>query len=102
MTAEGSPNRHRIDHNHFGHRPPLRRNGGETIRVGNSWSSMSSSGTLVERNLFDRCDGELEIISSKSSDNVYRQNTLRACAGMLTLRHGNRCLVADNYFLVLQ
>ncbi|NND98671.1 MAG: hypothetical protein HKN47_15220 [Pirellulaceae bacterium] len=26
--------RHRIDHNHFGARPELGRNGGETIRIG--------------------------------------------------------------------
>lgn len=29
IEAEGKPNRHRIDHNHFGPRPPLGRNGGE-------------------------------------------------------------------------
>jgi poly(beta-D-mannuronate) lyase len=99
VEAEGRPNRHRIDHNHFGPRPPLGRNGGETIRVGYSGQSMSESRTLVERNLFDRCDGEIEIISSKSCGNVYRRNTFLACAGMLTLRHGNRCLVAGNFFL---
>jgi poly(beta-D-mannuronate) lyase len=33
------PNRHRIDHNYFGPRPRLGKNGGETIRVGTSdWS----------------------------------------------------------------
>jgi poly(beta-D-mannuronate) lyase len=93
------PNCHRIDHNHFGHRPPLGRNGGETMRVGYSHQSMSSSGTVVEHNLFDRCDGEIEIISSKSCDNTYRCNTFRECAGMLTLRHGNRCAVEANFFL---
>src|SRR5690242_4617350 len=30
------PNNDHIDHNHFGHRPPLGRNGGETIRLGYS------------------------------------------------------------------
>ncbi len=99
IEAEGKPNHHRIDHNHFGPRPPLGRNGGETIRVGYSGQSMSESGTLVERNLFDRCDGELEIISSKSCGNVYRSNTFLDCAGMFTLRHGNRCLVEGNFFL---
>ena len=98
VEAEGQPNHHRIDHNHFGPRPPLGRNGGETMRVGYSGQSMNSSATLVELNLFDRCDGELEIISSKSCDNVYRFNTFLDCAGMLTLRHGNRCLVDSNFF----
>jgi poly(beta-D-mannuronate) lyase len=98
-VPEGGPHRHRIDHNHFGHRPPLRRNGGETIRVGYSHQSMNESGAVVERNLFDRCDGEIEIISSKSCGNFYRFNTFLDCAGMLTLRHGNRCRVEDNFFL---
>jgi poly(beta-D-mannuronate) lyase len=99
VETESRPNHHRVDHNHFGPRPPLGRNGGETMRVGYSWQSMSNSCTLVELNLFDRCDGEIEIISSKSCENVYRFNTFLDCAGMLTLRHGNRCLVEGNFFL---
>ena len=90
IEVEGGPNYHRVDHNHFGHRPPLGRNGGETIRVGYSHQSMKSSATIVESNLFERCDGELEIISNKSCDNIYRSNTFLKCAGMFTLRHGNR------------
>jgi len=99
VEAEKQPNYHLIDHNHFGPRPPLGRNGGETMRVGYSWQSMSNSCTTVEHNLFDRCDGELEIISNKSCENVYRYNTFLDCAGMFTLRHGNRCLVEGNFFL---
>jgi poly(beta-D-mannuronate) lyase len=99
VEAEGKPNGHRIDHNHFGPRPPLGRNGGETIRVGYSHQSMNQSATLVEQNLFDRCDGEIEIISSKSCGNIYRFNTFLDCAGMLTLRHGNGCRVEGNFFL---
>jgi poly(beta-D-mannuronate) lyase len=98
IEVGSSPNRHLIDHNHFGPRPPLGRNGGETIRVGYSHQSMSNSCTTVEHNLFDRCDGELEIISNKSCENVYRFNTFLDCAGMFTLRHGNRCLVEGNFF----
>jgi poly(beta-D-mannuronate) lyase len=98
VEVEGKPNYHRIDHNYFGPRPPLRRNGGETIRVGYSHQSMTNSATLVERNLFERCDGENEIISNKSCENVYRFNTFRDCAGMFTLRHGNRCRVESNFF----
>jgi poly(beta-D-mannuronate) lyase len=99
IEVEGQPNFHRIDRNYFGHRPPLGRNGGETIRVGYSHQSMTNSGTLVEHNLFERCDGELEIISNKSCENTFRANTFLDCAGMLTLRHGNRCVVDGNFFL---
>ena len=99
VEAGSEPNHHQIDHNHFGPRPPLGRNGGETIRVGYSHQSLSNSASLVELNLFDRCDGELEIISNKSGANVYRGNTFLDCAGTLTLRHGNRCVVEGNFFL---
>ena len=98
VEVEEEANHHRIDHNHFGPRPPLGHNGGETVRVGYSHQSLRSSATIVEHNLFDRCDGEIEIISNKSCDNIYRSNTFRDCAGMLTLRHGNRCRVDGNYF----
>ena len=96
---KATPNEHRIDHNHFGPRPPLGKNGGETIRIGYSHQSMSNSRTVVEDNLFDRCDGEIEIISSKSCENVFRGNTFRDSEGCLTLRHGNRCIVEANFFL---
>ena len=92
------PNHHRVDRNHFGFRPPLGQNGGETIRIGYSHQSMSNSRTMVEQNLFERCNGEIEIISSKSCENTYRANTFRDCDGMLTLRHGNRNIVDGNFF----
>ncbi|WP_081886271.1 chondroitinase-B domain-containing protein [Haloferula sp. BvORR071] len=98
IEVEEKPNHHQLDHNYFGPRPPLGRNGGETIRIGYSHQSMSSSATVMENNLFERCDGEIEIISNKSCDNIYRGNTFRDCAGMLTLRHGNRCRVEGNFF----
>lgn len=90
---------HQIDHNHFGHRPPLGRNGGETIRIGDSATSLRDSHCVVERNRFERCNGEVEIVSNKSCANVYRRNTFLECEGALTLRHGHRCLVEGNWFL---
>jgi len=92
-------NHHRIDHNYFGPRPVLGSNGGETIRVGNSWNSLSDSLTTVENNFFDRCDGEVEIISNKSGGNVFRGNLFFESRGTLTLRHGNNNVVEDNVFL---
>lgn len=93
-----SPNYHQIDSNYFGPRPPLGVNGGETIRVGTSDWSMYDSYTLVENNYFYQCNGEVEIISNKSCENVYRGNTFVSCEGALTLRHGNRCTVEGNFF----
>lgn len=99
VWVEQEPNDHRIDHNHFVNRPPLGRNGGETIRVGTSEVSLNVSRTIVENNLFTACDGESEIISNKSCENVYRSNTFIESMGGLTLRHGNRCRVEGNIFL---
>lgn len=92
------PNFHRIERNYFGARPALGQNGGETLRVGVSQVSMSNSRTEVFENYFEECDGEIEVISNKSCENIYRNNTFRRCDGMLTLRHGNRCLVEGNVF----
>ena len=92
------PNAHWVHHNFFGRRPPLGVNGGETIRVGTSDWSMYNSRTVVESNYFLECDGEAEIISSKSCENVYRANVFVRCEGALTLRHGNRNRVEGNFF----
>lgn len=92
-------NNHRIDNNIFGSRPELGRNGGETIRIGTSTNSLKSSKTVVERNIFANCDGEIEIISNKSGDNIYRDNLFVGSKGCLTLRHGNNALVERNVFL---
>lgn len=99
VWLNGIPNYDRIDHNHFGPRPPLGRNGGEIIRVGTSTWSMTNSYTTVENNYFDRCDGEIEVISNKSCHNAYWNNTFFQCQGTLTLRHGNNNLVEGNKFL---
>lgn len=99
LNDEGSlENHHRIDHNYFGPRSELGFNGGETIRIGNSWSSMNDSLTVVENNLFYRCDGEHEIISNKSGGNIYRGNLFLESRGTLTLRHGNNNVVEKNVF----
>jgi len=93
-------NYHRIDNNYFGPRPKLTvdDNGAETIRIGTSDYSMTDSYTLVEYNVFEECSGETEIISNKSCENIYQNNTFINCEGCLTLRHGNRCTIRGNYF----
>ncbi|MEM1116627.1 MAG: polysaccharide lyase 6 family protein [Bacteroidota bacterium] len=93
------PTYHRIDRNHFGPRPPLGQNGGETIRLGTSDVSMQDAFVTVEENLFERCDGEIEIISVKSGSNTLRRNTFLRSRGTLTLRHGNGSRVEGNVFL---
>lgn len=97
--AEGVAAQHRLDHNHFGPRQRLGKNGGETIRVGDSKTSMMTAACVVEHNLFEKCDGEAECISNKSCGNLYQHNTFLGVSGTLTLRHGNGCRVVDNLFL---
>lgn len=88
----------RIDHNYFLNNSPRAANEQESIRIGWSEMSMSSGFTIVEHNLFEDCDGDPEIISVKSCDNIIRHNTFRRSYGTLSLRHGNRNRVEGNYF----
>ena len=98
-SEESRQNHHRIDHNYFGPRPVLGSNGGETLRIGTSHYSLTDSLTVVEDNYFDRCNGEVEIISNKSGGNVFRGNLFFESRGTLTLRHGNGNVVESNVFL---
>ncbi|MEM7327578.1 MAG: polysaccharide lyase 6 family protein [Pseudomonadota bacterium] len=97
-TEDSQNNQHHIHHNYFGPRPVFGSNGGETLRIGTSHYSLTRSNTLVENNFFDRCSGEVEIISNKSGGNTYRGNTFYESRGTLTLRHGNGTLVENNLF----
>ncbi len=97
--GEQDTGRHHLHHNHFGPRPRLGQNGGETLRIGDSATSMQDANCLVEENLLHRCDGETECVSNKSCGNIYRANTFLEVQGTLTLRHGNRCVVEKNVFL---
>ncbi|WP_417444433.1 polysaccharide lyase 6 family protein [Joostella sp.] len=98
-TEESRENNHKIDHNYFGPRPTLGSNGGETLRIGTSHYSLTNSKTLVASNYFDRCSGELEIISNKSCQNTFKNNIFYECKGTLTMRHGNETWVEGNVFL---
>jgi poly(beta-D-mannuronate) lyase len=97
-TEKSQQNHHRIDHNYFGPRPILGSNGGETLRIGTSHFSLSDSFTTIENNYFDRCNGEVEIISNKSGKNQILNNVFFESRGTLTLRHGNGNLVEGNVF----
>lgn len=85
--------------NHFADHSFAGANGGEPIRLGVSGRALSSAGAVVEQNLFERCDGDPETISVKSSDNTIRYNTIRDSRGGIVLRHGNRSTVEGNYLI---
>lgn len=95
---EHQNNAHCIDNNYFGERPALGRNGGETIRIGTSDNSMYDSFTKIERNYFEKCNGESEVISNKSGGNEFRDNLFYESQGSLVLRHGDNAIVENNVF----
>lgn len=87
-----------IDHNLFKDNTPRITNEKESIRVGWSKMSKSSGFTVIEFNYFENCNGDPEIISVKTCDNIIRHNTIRNSLGTISLRHGNRSRVEGNYF----
>lgn len=97
-APDSNANKHSIDHNLFGPRPPLGSNGGETLRVGTSHNSLEESGTRIENNWFEETSGEVEIIFIKSGANIVRANVFRRAQGSVVLRHGNGNLVENNVF----
>lgn len=94
---------HHIHHNHFRDIPRGKGNGFETIQLMTSGNPYNPKGgdceTVIEDNLFERCNGEGEIISVKSSGNIIRRNTFRDCRGSLVLRTGHRNQAVANIFI---
>ena len=97
--TSGMAQRTWLHHNLFQNFTSPGGNGAETLQIGLSGKSLTDAHSLIERNLFVRCDGENELISNKSSSNVFRYNTIRDTVGELTLRHGNSCTVHSNFFI---
>ncbi|MGG8409243.1 chondroitinase-B domain-containing protein, partial [Streptomyces sp. 12297] len=85
--------------NHFSDHSYAGANGGESIRLGVSSRALSVADAVVEYNLFERCDGDPEAVSVKSSGNTIRYNTLRDSRGGIVLRHGNETTVEGNHLL---
>ena len=92
-------NKHHIYRNYFGPRPRLGSNAGESLRIGTGEVCTNSSETVVEENYFEHCRGEVEIISNKSGNNQFINNTFFESEGSLVLRHGNNALVKGNWFI---
>ncbi|MEW1699281.1 polysaccharide lyase 6 family protein [Streptomyces sp. NPDC091278] len=91
--------RTQIMRNHFSDHTFTGANGGEPIRLGVSSRALSHADAKVEFNLFERCDGDPEAISVKSSGNTVRHNTIRDSKGGIVLRHGNGTTVDGNHLL---
>ncbi|WP_282074024.1 chondroitinase-B domain-containing protein [Polaribacter atrinae] len=92
-------NYHKIINNHFGPRPRKGGARGETIQLGSSFTSMSPSNTTIANNLFEECNGEVEIISSKTNFNIIKNNVFYKSEGSVVTRHGNYVTIDGNYFI---
>lgn len=100
LGQEQTMSRHdRIDHNHFHDNGPPAVNEKESVRIGWSGVSQQDGFAIVEHNLFENCDGDPEIVSVKTNQNIVRYNTVRTSAGVLSLRHGNGSWVYGNFIL---
>jgi len=98
LPLDGPQQLHVLD-NHFIDRPYLdNQNGYEVIQIGWSGTRAAATGSLIQGNLFERCDGENELITLKASDIVVRDNRFIASQGVLCLRTARRVLVQDNLF----
>lgn len=89
---------HQISRNYFSDIAFQEGSDNETIRIGSSEDQNKQARCVVSENYFVRCNGENEIISSKSSYNVFERNTFRQCDGALVLRHGHHARVDGNFF----
>ena len=103
IVVRNTGEEHHIHHNHFVDIPDGKSsNGYETLQLiteGNPYDpEPGDCGSLIEYNLFERCNGEAEIISVKSNGNILRRNAFRDCRGALVLRHGDGNVVAENFF----
>jgi poly(beta-D-mannuronate) lyase len=98
LPAQGLQQLHVLD-NHFIDRPYLdNQNGYEVLQIGWSASRAAPTGSLIQGNTFERCDGENELITLKASDIVVRGNRFIGSQGVLCLRTARRVLVQDNVF----
>ena len=103
VVVRNENERHHIHHNLFREIPKGKTgNGFETLQLITENNPFDPPGghsnSVIEDNLFIRCNGESEIISVKSNGNIIRRNTFRACAGSLVLRHGDDNVATGNFF----
>lgn len=104
IVVRNQGEKHHIHHNHFVDIPKGKSsNGYETLQLiteGNPFDpEPGDCGTIIEHNLFERCNGEAEVISVKSNGNLLRANTFRNCRGGLVLRHGDGNTVTQCFFI---
>ncbi|MGR5284146.1 polysaccharide lyase 6 family protein [Vibrio maritimus] len=74
-------------------------NSWEAIRIGDSKASQWPSKSKFVNNLMINMDGERELISIKSGENLIAGNTIFESASLISLRHGKANTVDSNIIL---
>ena len=74
-------------------------NGFEAIKIGSSSNSMYSSFTTIKGCFFEKCNGEDELITVKSSENSILNNTFYRSSAAVHLRQGHDSIVKGNLFI---
>jgi len=75
-------------------------NGGECVQIGQDPILLGNQEafSLVSKNKFINCNAENEVISNKSSKNIYLKNYFQNNDGELVMRGGHDCLITGNVF----
>ena len=89
----------RIDHNLLRSIKPEVTNEKEPIRLGVSTMSKTASNSVIERNRFEDCICEPEIVSVKCDNVRVTGNTVWRSIGGIVYRHGRNGVVSDNYIV---
>jgi hypothetical protein len=103
IMADAIPLYTLIDHNEFKDKDKVNWevfNGGECVQIGQEPVLLGTlyPHTTVRDNRFIRCNGEPEVISNKSSGNIYSNNYFEDCQGELVMRGGHDCVIDSNTF----
>ena len=103
ITEDAVPLFTLIDHNEFKDKDRVTWevfNGGECVQIGQEPVMLGTKYpyAVVRDNRFIRCNGEPEVISNKSSGNIYSHNYFEDCQGELVMRGGHDCLIDSNTF----
>lgn len=99
LVNKDKPNFCLIDNNKFNQRKSMEgKNGAEMIRMGDSKTSLLDCKSILYANMFNLCNGEIEIVSVKSCKNIIYNNKFIDCEGGLCFRHGKDNLAIYNYF----
>ncbi len=99
--GEVYPIRTLIAQNTFMNIPPNKfGNCTESLQVGQDAVNFGTarSEVIVEDNKFIHCNGEAEVISNKSSGNIYRNNQFENFKGAIVMLGGHECETAGNTF----